>query len=64
MDKNHVTVDDGNGNLFDGWLARGSDTETDVSVWAEITGDNGFGKPNEICLLTGLKKLENGNYGA
>lgn len=60
-----VTVNDGNGNLFDGWLARGSDEDKDVSVWAEITGDNGFGQPSgQIVLLTGLKKLPNGNYGA
>lgn len=65
MDKHHVTVDDGNGNLFDGWLARDSGTETDVSAWAEITGDNGFGQPaGQIVLLIGLKKLDNGHYGA
>lgn len=65
MDKHHVTVTDENGNDFDGWLARGSDTETDVRVWTEIDGDNGFGQPSgQIVLLTGLKKLEDGKYGA
>lgn len=60
-----ITIDDENGNLFDGWLARGSDPETNVRAWAEITGDNGFGQPvGQISLLTNLKKLPNGHYGA
>lgn len=63
--KQCVTADDGNGNLFDGWLARGSDADTNVSVWTEITGDNGFGQPSgQIVLITRLKKLDNGHYGA
>lgn len=68
MKLHHITVTDENGNDFGAVTAipddRTGPDDHDVVAFAFIYGDNGFGAGNGVVPLAGLKRLDDGKYGA
>lgn len=62
MKLHDIIVTDGNGNDFVG-QTYDPDAER-VVAFTYVYGDNGFGVENGVVPLTGLKKLDDGKYGA
>lgn len=60
-----IVVTDENGNDFHAECPDPHAADGDVEAWVRFTTENGFGEPNQIVLVTGLKKLDDGSgkYG-